>query len=53
MIARLMCYTTKLDKDEIGKPFDEKKYRFMIGYLLYLTISRPDIMFNACLCARF
>ncbi|GJV67628.1 hypothetical protein Tco_1483137 [Tanacetum coccineum] len=29
------------------------KYRGMIGSLLYLTASRPDIMFNVCLCARF
>jgi len=25
----------------------------MIGSLLYLTASRPDIMFSVCLCARF
>ena len=25
----------------------------MIGYLLYLTTSHPDIMFSVCLCARF
>ena len=25
----------------------------MIGRLLYLTVSRPDIMFNVCMCARF
>jgi len=25
----------------------------MIGSLLYLTASRPDIMFGVCLCARF
>ncbi|RVW76433.1 Retrovirus-related Pol polyprotein from transposon RE1 [Vitis vinifera] len=28
-------------------------YRGMIGSLLYLTASRPDIMYNVCLCARF
>ncbi|KAG5532106.1 hypothetical protein RHGRI_026652 [Rhododendron griersonianum] len=48
-----MSTSTKLDKDEVGKPFDEKKYRGMIGSLLYLTASRPDIMFSVCLCARF
>ncbi|KAF7119794.1 hypothetical protein RHSIM_Rhsim13G0158900 [Rhododendron simsii] len=48
-----MSTSTKLDKDEMGKPFDEKKYRGMIGSLLYLTASRPDIMFSVCLCARF
>ena len=29
------------------------QYRVMIGLLLYLTASRPDIMFSVCLCARF
>ena len=32
---------------------DIKKYRGMISFLLYLTASRPDIMFSVCLCARF
>ncbi|GJU41015.1 hypothetical protein Tco_1193972 [Tanacetum coccineum] len=32
---------------------DSTKYRGMIGSLLYLTASRPDIMFSVCLCARF
>jgi transposase InsO family protein len=44
------CY---LDKDEGGKSVDESKYRGMIGSLLYLTASRPDIMFSVCMCARF
>ena len=48
-----MSTNTKLDKDEKGKPIDEKLYRGMIGSLLYLTASRPDIMFSVCLCARF
>ena len=48
-----MSTTTKLDKDERGKSVDEKKYRGMIGSLLYLTSSRPDIMYATCLCARF
>jgi hypothetical protein len=30
-----------------------KLYRSMIGSLLYLTASRPDIMFSVCMCARF
>ena len=48
-----MSTTIKLDKDENGKSIDEKKYRGMIGSLLYLTASRPDIMFAVCMCARF
>ena len=32
---------------------DQKLYRGMIGSILYLTASRPDILFSMCLCARF
>ncbi|KAH0636150.1 hypothetical protein KY285_035895 [Solanum tuberosum] len=48
-----MSSTCSLDKDEEGKKVDEIKYRGMIGSLLYLTASRPDIMFSVCKCARF
>ncbi|GJU26617.1 putative reverse transcriptase domain-containing protein [Tanacetum coccineum] len=44
---------TKLMKDEECESVDSIKYRGMIGSLLYLTASRPDIMFSVCLCARF
>ena len=44
---------TKLDKDEKGKDMNQKLFRGMIGSLLYLTASRPDVMFCVCLCARF
>lgn len=30
-----------------------RKYRGMIGSLLYLTASRPDIMFSVCICAWY
>lgn len=48
-----MATATKLDEDKTGKPVDITSYRGMIGSLLYLTASRPDIMFATCLCARF
>ena len=48
-----MSTSTKLNKDERGKCVDSKLYRSMIGSLLYLTTSRPDIMFSVCLCARY
>ncbi|GJX67147.1 retrovirus-related pol polyprotein from transposon TNT 1-94 [Tanacetum coccineum] len=44
---------TKLMKDEECESVDSPKYRGMIGSLLYLMASRPDIMFSVCLCARF
>ncbi|GJW19062.1 hypothetical protein Tco_0026498 [Tanacetum coccineum] len=48
-----MSTKTKLTRDEEGESVDNTKYRGMIGSLLYLTASRPDIMFSVCLCARF
>ncbi|GKB64779.1 retrovirus-related pol polyprotein from transposon TNT 1-94 [Tanacetum coccineum] len=46
-----MSSKTKLTRDEDGEPIDDTKYRDMIGSLLYLTTSRPDIMFSVCLYA--
>ena len=48
-----MSTTTRLDLDPKGKKVNEKLYRSLIGSLLYLTASRPDILFVVCLCARF
>ena len=48
-----MPTATKLDQDKSGKKVEITSYRGMIGSLLYLTASRPDIMFSTCLCARF
>jgi hypothetical protein len=42
-----------LDLNEDGKAIDQKVYRSMIGSLLYLCASRPDIMLSVCMCARF
>jgi hypothetical protein len=42
-----------LDLDIDGTSVDQKIYRFMIGSLLYLCASRPDIMLSVCMCARF
>ncbi|GJR93823.1 retrovirus-related pol polyprotein from transposon TNT 1-94 [Tanacetum coccineum] len=40
-------------KDEDGEEVDVHMYRSMIGSLMYLTSSRPDIMFAVCACARY
>nr|GEX65973.1 putative mitochondrial protein [Tanacetum cinerariifolium] len=40
-------------KDKDGKEVDVHMYRSMIGSLMYLTYSRPDIMFAVCACARY
>ena len=42
-----------LDLDEGDKMVDQTLYHSMIGNLLYLTASRPDIVFSVCMCARF
>nr|XP_016441530.1 PREDICTED: uncharacterized mitochondrial protein AtMg00810-like [Nicotiana tabacum] len=52
-ISKPMSPSTNLDKDEQGIPVDETKYHEMIRSLLYLTASRPDIMFSVCKCATF
>ncbi|GJU31286.1 retrovirus-related pol polyprotein from transposon TNT 1-94 [Tanacetum coccineum] len=36
-----------------GKSVNETQYRGMIGSLMYLTASRPDIQFSTCLCVRY
>jgi hypothetical protein len=42
-----------LDSDKSGNMVDQKLYRSMIGNLLYVMASRPDVMFSVCMCARF
>ncbi|KAK2375338.1 putative mitochondrial protein [Trifolium repens] len=43
----------KLTKDEKGISVDQSLYRSMIGSLLYLTASRPDITYAVGVCARY
>ncbi|GJR08442.1 retrovirus-related pol polyprotein from transposon TNT 1-94, partial [Tanacetum coccineum] len=45
--------TTKLDADLQGTPVDQTKYHSMIGGLMYLTTSRPDIAFATFVCAHY
>nr|GFB50414.1 hypothetical protein [Tanacetum cinerariifolium] len=48
-----MVEQAKLKRDLVGKPVDHTDYRSMIGSLMYVTSSRPDIMFVTCMCARY
>nr|GEU43609.1 uncharacterized mitochondrial protein AtMg00810-like [Tanacetum cinerariifolium] len=47
-----MVENSKLDEDKEGKLVDLSHYHGMIGTLLYLTASRPDLQFAICMCAR-
>ncbi|GKB19601.1 retrovirus-related pol polyprotein from transposon TNT 1-94, partial [Tanacetum coccineum] len=51
-VDTLMVEKSKLDEDKEGKVVDPSHYRGMIGTLLYLTASRPDLQFAICMCAR-
>jgi hypothetical protein len=48
-----MSSAMSLGPDEDGKTVDQREYRSMIGSLLYLTATRPDIQFAMGLCVRF
>nr|GEU58716.1 hypothetical protein [Tanacetum cinerariifolium] len=48
-----MVEKSKLDEDQQGKPVDATLYRGMIRSLMYLTSSRPDLIYAVCLCARY
>ncbi|GJW45132.1 integrase, catalytic region, zinc finger, CCHC-type containing protein [Tanacetum coccineum] len=48
-----MVEKNKLDDDLQGTPVDATLYRGMIGSLMYLTSSRPDLIYAVCLCARY
>nr|GEX70753.1 ribonuclease H-like domain-containing protein [Tanacetum cinerariifolium] len=45
--------TKHLDADLSGTPIDQTKYRSMVGALMYLTTSRPDIVHATCYCVRY
>nr|GEV92611.1 retrovirus-related Pol polyprotein from transposon TNT 1-94 [Tanacetum cinerariifolium] len=48
-----MVEKSKLDEDKEGKAVDPSHYHGMIGNLLYLTASRPNLQFAICMCARY
>jgi hypothetical protein len=52
-IKTLMGTNGHLDLDMGGKSVDQKVYRYMIGYLIYLCASRSNIMLIVYMCERF
>nr|GEV89781.1 integrase, catalytic region, zinc finger, CCHC-type, peptidase aspartic, catalytic [Tanacetum cinerariifolium] len=43
----------KLDKDPLGIPVNQTRFHSMVGSLIYLIASRPDLVFVVCMCARY
>ncbi|GKB07580.1 hypothetical protein Tco_0835864 [Tanacetum coccineum] len=48
-----MVKKSKLDEDTQGKAVDPIHYRGMVGTLMYLTSSRPNLVYDVCMCARY
>ncbi|GJY03775.1 retrovirus-related pol polyprotein from transposon TNT 1-94, partial [Tanacetum coccineum] len=52
-VHTLMVDRLKLDEDPLGIPVDKTQFRGMVGSLMYLTASRPDLVFAKYMCARY
>jgi hypothetical protein len=52
-VSTPMSMAAALDPDKNGETVNQREYKSMIDSLLYLTVTRPDIQFIMCLCARF
>jgi hypothetical protein len=52
-VSTPMSSVASLGPDEDGEVVDQREYRSMIGFLLYLTETWPDIQFTVGLCTRF
>jgi hypothetical protein len=52
-VSTPMSSATSHGPDEDGEAMDQREYRSMIGSLLYLIATRPDIQFTVGLCAHF
>nr|GEV54802.1 hypothetical protein [Tanacetum cinerariifolium] len=48
-----MVNRLKLDEDPLGIPVDQTQFRSIVGSLMYLTASRPDFVFDVCMCAMY
>ncbi|GKA38466.1 retrovirus-related pol polyprotein from transposon TNT 1-94 [Tanacetum coccineum] len=53
LVDTSMVEKSKLDEDTQGKAVDPTHYRGMVDTLMYLTSSRPDLVYDVCMCARF
>ncbi|GKF72038.1 hypothetical protein Tco_0208152 [Tanacetum coccineum] len=51
-VDTLMVEKSKLDEDPQRKIIDPTHYHGMVGTLMYLTASRPDLTFTICMCTR-
>nr|GEX79484.1 hypothetical protein [Tanacetum cinerariifolium] len=52
-VDTLMVDKSKVDEDPQGKAIDPTRYHGMIGTIMYLISSRPDLVFALCMCARY
>jgi hypothetical protein len=52
-VSTSMSFAVSLGPDEDGEAMDQREYRSMIGSLLYLTATQPNIHFIVGLCTRF
>jgi hypothetical protein len=52
-VSTPMSPVTSLGPDEDGKTVDQREYKSMIGFLLYLMVTWLDIQFDVCLCVCF
>ncbi|GJZ58296.1 hypothetical protein Tco_0613790 [Tanacetum coccineum] len=52
-VDTLMVDRLKLDEDLLGILVDQTRFRGMVGSLMYLTSSRPDLVFAVCMCATY
>ncbi|GKF76742.1 hypothetical protein Tco_0229212 [Tanacetum coccineum] len=48
-----MVDRSKVDEDPLEIPVDQARFRSMVGSLLYVTASRPDLVFAVCMCVRY
>nr|GEU29240.1 retrovirus-related Pol polyprotein from transposon TNT 1-94 [Tanacetum cinerariifolium] len=52
-VDKPMIDRSKLDEDPLGIPVDQTRFRGMVGSLMYLTASRPDLVFVVCMCVGY